>query len=170
MFTGIIAMDPAGPIFETNSIGNIYTYIQISESDKKSNYSRQINIEVTFLFFQHQKDFRLDRCDAGWVEVVHTHTMQHGYAVMHISFYINAISHINVYILLIIIKRIKTMTIMIYFQTPLGDVDFYANGGEVQPNCHPIYDPQCSIGSAYKLLTHHYNVSINTFSKLIIKI
>ena len=27
MFTGIIAMDPAGPIFETNSIGNIYTYI-----------------------------------------------------------------------------------------------------------------------------------------------
>ena len=59
---------------------------------------------------------------------------------------------------------------MIYFQTPLGDVDFYANGGEVQPNCHPIYDPQCSIGAAYKLLTHHYNVSMKIFSKLIIKI
>jgi hypothetical protein len=96
MFTGIIAMDPAGPIFETNSI-----------------------------------DFRLDRCDAGWVEVVHTHTMQHGYA------------------------------------TPLGDVDFYANGGEVQPNCHPIYDPQCSIGSAYKLLTHHYNVHVKCATNVI---
>ena len=29
MFTGIIAMDPAGPIFETNSIGNIQTSILI---------------------------------------------------------------------------------------------------------------------------------------------
>ena len=49
MFTGIIAMDPAGPIFETNSIGNIQTYIYISGSE--NNYLRQINIEVTFIIF-----------------------------------------------------------------------------------------------------------------------
>ena len=88
---------------------------------------------------------------------------------MHILSDMNSLNHTNVYNhLFSSIKHMKK--IMICFQTPLGDVDFYANGGEVQPNCHPIYDPQCSIGSAYKLLTHHYNVSINTFSKLIIKI
>ena len=63
MFTGIIAMDPAGPIFETYSIGNIHTYIY----QEKSNYLQKINIEVTFIIFSTLKRLpsRSLRCRMG---------------------------------------------------------------------------------------------------------
>ena len=49
--------------------------------------------------------------------------------------------------------------IICIMQDPIGDIDFYFNGGEVQPYCDPVFDPDCSISAAHKVLTYHYQVS-----------
>ena len=43
-------------------------------------------------------------------------------------------------------------------KNPLGDVDYYVNGGSLQPSCNSIFDPQCSITASYKIIVEHYKV------------
>ena len=80
VFTGIVAMDPAAPIFDTNSKGTL----EISYTK----YHLHIFLEVKLFDFWYihllliLTDYRLDRCDAAWVDAIHTHTMQHGFSVI----------------------------------------------------------------------------------------